>query len=73
MPAQKRNREGARKTDKAAKAAAPVTSMVWVGSKARLNSLTGSGNFNPKVPVDQPGDEGDDAQMGLIDIDTWVS
>ena len=65
MSVQKRNRDGARKTDKAAKVAAPVTSMAWVGSKTlsktRLNSLTGSGNFNPKVPVDQPGDEGDDA------------
>ena len=35
--------------------------MAWVGSKARLNSLTGTGHFNPSVPVDQPGEEGDDA------------
>ena len=35
--------------------------MAWVGSKARVNTLTGEGTFNPRVPVDQPGEEGDDA------------
>ena len=61
MSSQKRRRAGTPKSDKTAEAAAPATNMEWVGSKARLNSLTGSGHLNPSVPVDQPGEEGDDA------------
>ena len=26
----------------------------------KVNSLTGKGTFNPRIPIDQPGDEGDD-------------
>ena len=38
-----------------------TTSMVWAGKNARINTLTGSGDFDPSVPIDQSGDEGDDA------------
>ena len=39
----------------------PATSMSWAGTGAKVNSLTGKGKFNPRIPIDQPGDEGDDA------------
>ena len=37
-----------------------ATSMAWAGSKVTTNTLTGSGTFDPRVPIDQPGEEGDD-------------
>ena len=38
-----------------------ATSMAWAGSNVKVNSLTGKGKFDPRVPIDQPGEEGDDA------------
>ena len=38
-----------------------ATDMSWVGTKVTVNTLTGSGAFDPRVPIDQPGEEGDDA------------
>ena len=38
-----------------------ATDMAWVGTKTVVNTLTGSGQFDPRVPIDQPGEEGDDA------------
>ena len=37
-----------------------TTSIVWVGSGVITNTLTGSDTFDPRVPIDQPGEEGDD-------------
>ena len=61
MSSQKRRLTGTPKPEKTTEAAAPSTSMTLVGSKEWLSSLTGSGHFNPTVPVDQPGEEGADA------------
>ena len=38
---------------------APSTS-TWIGTKAKANTLTGKGKFDPKVSIEQVGDEGDD-------------
>ena len=35
--------------------------MAWAGKNAKVNTLTGKGAFDPLVPIDQPGEEGDDA------------
>ena len=40
---------------------APETNMSWAGKKTKVNTLTGRGTFDPRVPIDQPGEEGDDA------------
>ena len=42
-------------------AAIMATSMAWAGSGTRANTLTGEGTFDPRVPIDQPGEKGDDA------------
>ena len=36
-------------------------SMAWAGKDVKVNSLTGKGTFNPRIPIDQPGEGGDDA------------
>ena len=52
---------GSKADDEASESRAPATSMSWVGTGAKVNSLTGKGTFDPRIPIDQPGDEGDDA------------
>ena len=37
------------------------TGMVWLGSKVKLNTLAGAEEFDPRVPLDPPEEEGDDA------------
>ena len=44
-------------------APALTTSMVWAGKSVKVNTLTVKDTFDPTVPIDQPGEEGDD---GLI-------
>ena len=57
----KSNRRSYRSEDKPDDEPAPATSMSWTGTKAKVNTLTGRGTFDPKIPIDQPGEEGDDA------------
>ena len=38
-----------------------ATSMAWAGTKVKVNTFTVEGTFDPRVPIDQPGEEGDDA------------
>ena len=47
---------------KAEKRQALTTGMSWAGTgtKVKSNTLTGKGTFDPRVPLDQPGEEGDD-------------
>ena len=35
--------------------------MSWVGEKREVNTLTDKDRFDPRVSIDQPSDEGDDA------------
>ena len=57
----KYNKRKSRAEERDEEESAPATSMSWTGTGVRVNSLTGKGTFDPKVPIDQPGDEGDDA------------
>ena len=38
-----------------------ATGMSWAGRGVKVNSLTGEGTFNPRIPIDQAGEDGDDA------------
>ena len=57
----KSGRKSYRYDNKTDEQPAPATSMSWTGKKAAVNTLTGRGTFDPKIPIDQPGEEGDDA------------
>ena len=57
----KKGKKGQASQPKPDEKPALATSMAWAGRNARINTLTGSGEFDPNVPIDQPGDEGDDA------------
>ena len=66
MPKQRRARYRAKKRDsqdaaRAESRPALATGMSWAGTDVKANTLTGKGTFDPTVPLDQPGEEGDDA------------
>ena len=56
----KRRRNANAKANKAAASSGAPAATTWAGTKARVNTLTGKGKFDPKVPIDHAGDEGDD-------------
>ena len=63
----KRKRGNARQNEEAKSQEKPAltTSMAWAGKNAKVNTLTGSDDFDPSVPIDQPGEEGDERRADL--------
>ena len=59
--ARSKGNSGSGKDGAKAKKPALATSMAWAGTGIKVNTLTGEGAFDPTVPIDQPGEEGDDA------------
>ena len=57
----KRRRSGDQDDDNVGRRPALATGMSWAGTGVKVNTLTGEGTFDPRVPLDQPGEEGDDA------------
>lgn len=58
----KNKRCGRRKNDEpeSEETSSLTTSMVWSGKITKVNTLTVKDTFDPTVPIDQPGDKGDD-------------
>ena len=55
-----RAKRAATATNGAATANKAPTATTWAGTKAKVNTLTGKGKFDPKIPIDHADDEGDD-------------
>ena len=55
-----RAKRAATATSGAAAANKAPTATTWAGTKAKVNTLTGKGKFDPKIPIDYADDEGDD-------------
>ena len=57
----KRKKSGDQDNNRVRKQPALTTEMVWSHTGIKVNTLTGEGTFDPRVPIDQPVEEGDDA------------